>query len=326
MSGLVVRGLVKQYPEFTLYLDCEVPQGSLTTLLGPSGCGKSTALSVITGIEDQQQGSIILAGRDISHVPPWDRNIGLVFQDYALFPHMSAGANIAYGLHIRSVSRQEIKRTVAHLLELIGLEGYEHRRINELSGGEQQRIALARALAPKPDLLLLDEPLSALDAKLRVRLRAEIQRIQRELGVTTIYVTHDQEEALDISDEIIVMNRGRIEQVGTPQEIYHKPQTLFCGTFIGTSSQIPEGDRVLFFRPEHVQVAPDDPRGRIFTNCLLERKRYRGFFYEYLFNWKGHQILAHGDGSLFSGASCTLAVDRKHLADLEPSGETTQSL
>lgn len=312
MNGLVISNLVKHYPEFTLQLDCSVKEGSLTTLLGPSGCGKSTALSLITGIEAQNSGRIHLAGRDITDDPPWERNIGLVFQDYALFPNMNVSQNIAYGLKIRKVPKREIARKISMLMELMGLEGYEKRKPNELSGGEKQRAALARALAPEPDLLLLDEPLSALDAKLRIRLRGEIQRIQRELEVTTVYVTHDQEEALEISDEVIVMNRGHIEQTGTPQEIYTNPKTLFCGTFIGSSTRIPKDESTMFFRPEDVVLDPSSEQEmQLFHQAVLHRKHYRGFYYEYLFSWEQVTIHAYGDGSHPLGTSCTLGVPRR---------------
>jgi len=323
MSGLELRGLRKAYPEFTLSIDCTVREGSLTTLLGPSGCGKSTALSVITGIEAPSAGQIILAGTDITDLPPWERNIALVFQDYTLFPHMDVSHNIAYGLKIRKMPRRDIEGRSAELLELIGLAGYERRRVHELSGGEQQRVALARALAPQPKLLLLDEPLSALDAKLRIRLRTEIKRIQRELGVTTIYVTHDQEEALDISDEIIVMNNGKIEQSGTPEDIYRNPESLFCGSFIGASSVIPVSELyedqqsslhsregLLFFRPEDVHLHGERPCSPCitFSGSQLTRKAYRGFYYEYFFSWKGHTVRSQGDGSLQEQQAYTLAV------------------
>jgi len=328
VNGLHIHRLKKQYPEFTLSLDMEITHGSLTTLLGPSGCGKTTALSIITGIEEQDSGRIVLSGKDISELPPWKRNIGLVFQDYALFPHMNVYQNISYGLKIRGVSSSRIRSKVSGLMELIGLKGYEKRKPQQLSGGEQQRVALARALAPEPELLLLDEPLSALDAKLRIRLRGEIRRIQRELGVTTVYVTHDQDEALDISDEIAVMNQGSIEQTGTPEEIYRHPKSIFCGTFIGSSSLIPpipgmhwrgylhdgspgaSGEHILFFRPEDTLVEPPEDAGRLnlFRDAKLVRCSYRGFYYLYRFDWKGFPVTAHGSRPLEEGTVCTLGV------------------
>ncbi|MCF7945731.1 MAG: ABC transporter ATP-binding protein [Spirochaetia bacterium] len=239
MSTLTVESLKKTYPEFNLEISLTAESGTLVSLLGPSGCGKSTTLSLITGIENPDYGSITLNNKELTGIPTWSRNIGLVFQNYALFPNMSVYQNISYGLRVRKYSRAEIRERVFELLRLVGLDNYENRSCALLSGGEQQRVALARALAPNPELLLLDEPLSALDAKLRLRLREEIQRIQQELHITTVYVTHDQDEALSISDKIIVMNSGRTEQEGAPEDIYRRPETLFSGTFIGDSSIIP---------------------------------------------------------------------------------------
>lgn len=239
MSTLRVESLKKTYSEFNLEISFTAESGTLVSLLGPSGCGKSTTLSLITGIENPDYGSIILNNKELTGIPTWSRNIGLVFQNYALFPNMNVYQNISYGLRVRKYSREEIRERVFELLRLVGLDNYENRSCSLLSGGEQQRVALARALAPNPELLLLDEPLSALDAKLRLRLREEIQRIQQELHITTLYVTHDQDEALSISDKIIVMNSGRTEQEGKPEDVYRRPKTLFSGTFIGDSSIIP---------------------------------------------------------------------------------------
>ncbi len=210
-----------------------VKEGELITLLGPSGCGKTTLLRIIAGLEQQNQGEIILAGRDISRLPPKDRDYGIVFQSYALFPNLTASENIAYGLVNLKKPRKEIEERVKELLQLIGLPDVGHKYPSQLSGGQQQRIALARALATSPSLLLLDEPLSALDARVRIALRLEIKHLQDRLGVTTIFVTHDQEEALVMSDRIVVMNKGTIEQIGTPEEIYRFPATPFVADFIG---------------------------------------------------------------------------------------------
>ena len=208
-----------------------VAEGEFLTLVGPSGCGKTTILRLIAGFERPDAGEILFDNRSVLALPPEARRVGMVFQNYALFPHMSVEQNIAYGL--RSHRGIDRKRRVRELLELIDLTGLERRNPAELSAGERQRVALARALAPEPKLLLLDEPLSALDAKLRERLRLEIRRLQRRLGITTIYVTHDQEEALAISDRVAVMSTGWIEQLGTPREVYHRPATEFVASFIG---------------------------------------------------------------------------------------------
>jgi putative spermidine/putrescine transport system ATP-binding protein len=214
--------------------DLDVAKGEFVSFLGPSGCGKTTTLRMIAGFELPTYGTIQIDGRDISRVPPNARNVGMVFQSYALFPNMNAADNIAFGLKVRKRPKDAIKKRVGELLELIGLAGKGGKYPYELSGGMQQRVALARALAIEPQVLLLDEPLSALDAKIRLSLRQEIRSIQRQLGITTVYVTHDQEEALSLSDRIVVMSQGRIEQVGTPSQIYNFPATEFVARFVGT--------------------------------------------------------------------------------------------
>jgi putative spermidine/putrescine transport system ATP-binding protein len=212
--------------------------GEFVSFLGPSGCGKTTTLRMIAGFEDPTAGTITIDGRDVTRVPPNRRNVGMVFQSYALFPNMSVAQNIGFGLKLRGRARDHIASRVAELLKLIHLEGRGDRYPYQLSGGQQQRVALARALAIEPSVLLLDEPLSALDAKIRVALRHEIRSIQRQLGITTVYVTHDQEEALELSDRIVVMSEGRMEQVGTPFEIYNFPATTFVASFVGTLNQL----------------------------------------------------------------------------------------
>jgi putative spermidine/putrescine transport system ATP-binding protein len=219
-------------------VDLAFNKGEFVSLLGPSGCGKTTILRMIAGFETPTSGSILVEGKDITVLPPNRRKIGMVFQAYALFPNMNVGDNIGFGLKIAGMPRVERAARVEEMLKLIGLAGYGKRFPFELSGGQQQRVALARAIAPRPSMLLLDEPLSALDAKVRVRLREEIRAIQRELGITTVFVTHDQEEALSISDRIVVMNAGKVEQFGTPFEIYNRPQTRFAATFVGTLNTI----------------------------------------------------------------------------------------
>jgi putative spermidine/putrescine transport system ATP-binding protein len=215
-------------------VDLAFNKGEFVTLLGPSGCGKTTILRMIAGFEAPTSGTILVEGKDITALPPNQRKIGMVFQAYALFPNMNVGDNIGFGLKIVGKPRAEREARTEEMLKLIGLAGYGKRFPFELSGGQQQRVALARAIAPSPSMLLLDEPLSALDAKVRVRLREEIRAIQRELGITTVFVTHDQEEALSISDRIVVLNAGNVEQFGTPFEIYNRPQTRFAATFVGT--------------------------------------------------------------------------------------------
>ena len=232
---LRVEAIVKRFGPTTVVhgVDLGFQKGEFVSLLGPSGCGKTTILRMIAGFERPTAGRIIVEDADITNVHPNQRKIGMVFQAYALFPNMNVAGNIGFGLKVQGVGGKETAARVAEMLELIGLPGYEKRFPFELSGGQQQRVALARALAPRPRMLLLDEPLSALDAKIRVSLREQIRAIQRELGITTIFVTHDQEEALSISDRIVVMNAGRVEQIGAPIEIYNHPATRFVATFVG---------------------------------------------------------------------------------------------
>ncbi len=216
----------------------DVERGEFVSFLGPSGCGKTTTLRMIAGFETPTSGSIRLNGADVTNLPPNKRNVGMVFQSYALFPNMTVAENIAFGMTVTHKPKEEISKRVDEMLKLIHLPQMATRYPYQLSGGQQQRIALARALAIKPQVLLLDEPLSALDAKIRVSLRQEIRSIQRTLGITTIYVTHDQEEAMSLSDRIVVMSEGRMEQVGTPFEIYNFPKTQFVASFVGTLNQL----------------------------------------------------------------------------------------
>jgi putative spermidine/putrescine transport system ATP-binding protein len=214
-------------------------QGEFVSFLGPSGCGKTTTLRMIAGFEQPTAGSITINGQDVTYTPPNKRNVGMVFQSYALFPNMTVADNIGFGLRVRKRPKDQIRKRVGELLELINLPDKGGRYPYQLSGGQQQRVALARALAFEPQVLLLDEPLSALDAKIRVALRQEIRSIQRQLGITTVYVTHDQEEALSLSDRVVVMSEGRMEQVGTPFEIYNFPSTAFVASFVGTLNVLP---------------------------------------------------------------------------------------
>ena len=238
---LRLTGIRKEFGSFVALqsVDLSIEKGEFVCFLGPSGCGKTTLLRIIAGLEVQTAGRIEQAGRDISLLPPAERDYGIVFQSYALFPNLSVAENVAYGLVNRKRPRGEIAGRVSELLQLVGLPGSEAKLPAQLSGGQQQRIALARALATSPGLLLLDEPLSALDAIVRVHLRQEIRSLQRKLGVTTIMVTHDQEEALAVADRIVVMNHGAIEQVGTPMAVYRDPASLFVADFVGRINALP---------------------------------------------------------------------------------------
>jgi spermidine/putrescine transport system ATP-binding protein len=230
--------LVKRFGDFTAVdgINLKVAPGEFFSLLGPSGCGKTTTLRMIAGFERPTEGQVVLDGIDVATVPPHKRNVNTVFQNYALFPHLNVAKNVAFGLRYKETSKGESGRMVGRALELVRLSGYEKRRPNQLSGGQQQRVALARALILNPSVLLLDEPLGALDAKLRKALQIELKAIQEEVGITFIYVTHDQEEALTMSDRLAVMSNGRIEQIGSPKEVYEEPSTAYVADFLGVSN------------------------------------------------------------------------------------------
>jgi iron(III) transport system ATP-binding protein len=236
-------------------IDLAIEPGEFFALLGPSGCGKSTLLRLIAGFNRAQAGRVLIAGEDVSAVPPWKRNVGMVFQSYALWPHMTVAQNVAFGLEERRLPPEEVRRRAADALALVGLAELAARRPGQLSGGQQQRVALARTIAVEPRVLLLDEPLSNLDARLRVHMRRELVGLQRKLGVTTIFVTHDQEEAMTTCDRIAVMDEGVIQQVGTPVELYDRPANRFVAEFVGTINLLPGslqkaiGDSVLFASP-----------------------------------------------------------------------------
>ncbi|MGW7408728.1 ABC transporter ATP-binding protein [Streptomyces sp. NPDC054833] len=277
------RGLRREFGSTVALdgLDLAVRPGEFLALLGPSGCGKTTALRMLAGFEHPDSGAVLVDGEDVTHVPAHRRDAGMVFQSYSLFPHLNAVDNVAFGLRMRKVRTAERRSRAAELLELVGLGDKGERFPHQLSGGQQQRIALARALALRPRVLLLDEPLSALDAKVRLTLREEIRRLQQELGITTLFVTHDQEEALSVADRVAVMRAGRLEQCAAPAELYGRPATAFVAEFVGTMSRIPgvlkdgsvevlgqrlqvdgEGPAVtevdVLVRPEAVRVAADD--------------------------------------------------------------------
>jgi ABC-type Fe3+/spermidine/putrescine transport system ATPase subunit len=236
-----LEDIVKRFGtlEAVSHVSLDIQDGELFTLLGPSGCGKTTILRLIGGFHRSDQGRILFGDREMTGKPPYERHIGMVFQNYALWPHMRIFDNIAYGLKLKKFSSGEIREKVAHAMGLVNMKGLENRYPGELSGGQQQRVALARALVLNPDVLLLDEPLSNLDAKIRIQVRAEIRKLQKELGITTIYVTHDQEEALTLSDRIAVLSQGKLQQIGNPHELYEKPYNPFVADFIGINNLIP---------------------------------------------------------------------------------------
>jgi len=292
---LSVRKVNKHFGKFQALKDVnfDVKEGEFVCILGPSGCGKTTLLRVIAGLESQSEGEINQNNKNISQLPPDQRDFGIVFQSYALFPNLTVKNNISFGLKTRKQNKDAIDRRVDELLNLVGLSDHINKYSAQLSGGEQQRVALARALAPSPGLLLLDEPLSALDAKVRQHLRLEIKNLQRKLGVTTIMVTHDQEEALTMADRIILMNKGVIEQEGSPQDIYSKPTTAFSANFIGTTNlfkankissnsieihgsilecndDIKDDVSTVTIRPEDVKISNSENNQNIFTGTVKE--------------------------------------------------------
>jgi spermidine/putrescine transport system ATP-binding protein len=241
MSARVeLRGVTKRFGAFEAVSDVSlgIAAGEFLTLLGPSGCGKTTLLRLIAGFEQPSAGSVWLGDTDVTGLPPYRRPVNQVFQSYALFPHLTVAGNVGFGLRMQGVGTAELKRRTEEAIGLVSLNGLESRHPHQLSGGQRQRVALARALVCRPQVLLLDEPLSALDAKLRVQMQLELKRLQRQLGLTFVFVTHDQEEALTMSDRIAIVNRGRIEQLGTPHEVYHRPATAFAATFVGETNLI----------------------------------------------------------------------------------------
>jgi putative spermidine/putrescine transport system ATP-binding protein len=240
MAVLEIQGLYKRFGDVVALrnMDLAIESGEFVAFLGPSGCGKTTALRIVAGFERPDSGRVIIEGKDITNVPASRRDMGMVFQAYSLFPNLTALENVGFGLRVRGVRQEKRAKRAADLLELVGLSSAARRYPHQLSGGQQQRVALARALAIEPRVLLLDEPLSALDAKVRVQLREEIRRIQTNLGITALFVTHDQEEALSISDRVVILSQGQIEQVGTPAEIYGDPRTVFVAEFVGTMNRI----------------------------------------------------------------------------------------
>ena len=266
-------------------VDLEIGRGEFFTMLGPSGSGKTTTLRLIAGFEQPDEGRVELRGRDVTKLPPYERDVNTVFQDYALFPHMTVAENIGYGLKVKRVRRPERTRRIDEALQMVRMAGFGARKPAQLSGGQRQRVALARAIVNRPQVLLLDEPLGALDLKLRQEMQIELKRIQREVGITFVYVTHDQEEALTMSDRLAVFNNGRIEQVGSPAEVYEHPANVFIAGFVGVSNLLDRGGRRFTVRPEKIRILAEDEevtRGADVEAGRIREVVYVGAFTRYV--------------------------------------------
>jgi putative spermidine/putrescine transport system ATP-binding protein len=305
-------------------VDLEVRDGEFFSMLGPSGSGKTTTLRMIGGFERPTAGRIILHGRDVTGLPAFERDVNTVFQDYALFPHMTVGDNVGYGLMVRKVERATRSQRVAEALRMVRLDGYERRRPNQLSGGQRQRVALARALVNRPRVLLLDEPLGALDLKLREEMQIELKQIQQEVGITFIYVTHDQGEALTMSDRLAVFNRGRVEQIGTPAEVYERPATQFVAGFVGSSNLISGSAAEAIIgqpgtftvRPEKIQLAePDDQPAADEVSALghVRKVVYLGPDTRYLVELDVGSQLVVTQQNLTTSSGAALALEGKRV-------------
>lgn len=272
-------------------INFEIEKGELISFLGPSGCGKTTLLNIIGGFLKADNGKIYLEDVDITNIPPEKRDISTVFQSYALFPHMNVIENIKYGLKYRGLLKKEQENLAKEYLEIVGLDGYEKNSVQELSGGQQQRVALARALVIHPKLLLLDEPFSNLDAKLKISMREELKQLQKNLKISMIFVTHDQEEALSISDKIVVMNNGKIEQIGTPEEIYYNPKNDYVAEFVGKSNFIFKQDKKELIRPENIKIEKDaQGKGKILN------KEFMGAYTIFKVNFNNQELYVNIQG------------------------------
>ena len=315
-------------------VDLEIRDGEFFSMLGPSGSGKTTCLRMIAGFDRPTMGQIFLYGQEVSSLPPFERDVNTVFQDYALFPHMTVGDNIAYGLMIKRVPRVERKKRVDEMLELVQLNGFDTRKPSQLSGGQRQRVALARALINHPKVLLLDEPLGALDLKLRQQMQVELKSIQQRVGITFIFVTHDQEEALTMSDRIAVFNNGKIEQIGTPSEVYEKPATSFVAGFVGTSNlisgevakRITGSEKTFSIRPEKIYLgaSSNKPSESMYSaSGTIRDVVYLGLFTRYLVNLEDGGDLVVIEQNLKStsmdvlkkrGEQVRLSWDKEHIS------------
>ena len=310
-----IRGLTKSFGAVRAVagVDLDIFEGEFITLLGPSGSGKTTVLRMIAGFEKPDSGTILLNGRDVSQLPPYDRDVNTVFQDYALFPHMDVISNIEYGLRVKGVEKSLRSGRAREALKQVRLEGYETRKPAQLSGGQRQRVALARALVNRPSVLLLDEPLGALDLKLREQMQIELKELQREVGITFIFVTHDQEEALTMSDRIAVFDHGRIEQLGTPREIYDNPQSPFVSEFVGQTNKIEIEGKRINIRPEFIAVSKVTKHGDRTIQGTLRDSIFVGAITRYLVDTElGSSIISTNPKEAIAiGESVTLSWDKE---------------
>jgi putative spermidine/putrescine transport system ATP-binding protein len=272
-----LEGVSKHFGDVTAVdgIDLTIADGEFFAMLGPSGSGKTTCLRLIAGFELPSEGRVLLHGEDVTHAPPFDRDVNTVFQDYALFPHMDVARNVEYGLKVKKVPKAQRAERVSEALASVRLEGYEKRKPSQLSGGQRQRVALARALVNRPSVLLLDEPLGALDLKLREQMQVELKEIQQQVGITFVFVTHDQGEALSMSDRVAVFNLGHMEQIGTPTEIYEQPANEFVAGFVGTANLLPDGDQVVTVRPERIRLG-EPAEGELGTAGVVSDVQYLG--------------------------------------------------
>ncbi len=314
-----IRGLKRSFGEVRAVdgVDLDIYEGEFITLLGPSGSGKTTVLRMIAGFEKPDSGVIALEGKDVSKLPPYERDVNTVFQDYALFPHMSVLENIEYGLRVKGVSKPERRSRAMEALKQIQLDGYEDRKPGQLSGGQRQRVALARALVNRPSVLLLDEPLGALDLKLREQMQIELKALQREVGITFIFVTHDQEEALSMSDRIAVFNKGKIEQLGTPREIYENPNSAFVSEFVGQTNRIEIDGKKINIRPEFVTISKSSVPGDRIVQGTVRDEIFVGASTRYLVDTTlGFSMIstqAQGDVKAGDTVTLTWQKDREFL-------------
>ena len=309
-----IKGLSRSFGDVRAVagVDLDIYEGEFITLLGPSGSGKTTVLRMIAGFEKPDSGTIDLAGKDVSQLPPYERDVNTVFQDYALFPHMNVISNIEYGLKVKGVAKEECSARALEALKQVRLEGYGERKPSQLSGGQRQRVALARALVNRPSVLLLDEPLGALDLKLREQMQIELKELQREVGITFIFVTHDQEEALTMSDRIAVFNNGKIEQLGTPREIYENPVSSFVSEFVGQTNKIVMDGTRINIRPESVSVSKSEASGNRSLQGNLRDVIFVGAITRYLVDTScGPVISVVPEGDLKVGDAVTVSWEKE---------------